>query len=234
MLESVEALAWLGSPVRILDPRAFVTQGGGRFQRMTTSVEAGAVVPPADLRYLKKASNPKGGSVVGKVITFLQSLYESVAETLPDMRGEADCEAITLAPGEELAPDPYADAMDEVKPFHIKPRKKPRHFRSIKVDPALDVEQDDRYLPPGGHMKDYWEQMLLEDDSVKVSFCQFWRAPMLLQKFLLVWMLVTAVSSAAFFASLPDVAPALQMPQVPGLVAARGLQPVPPPQVATS
>ena len=146
---------------------------------MTKSVEAGAVVPPADLRYLKKPSNPKGDSVVGKVLTYLQSLYESVAETLPDMRGEADCESVTLGPGEELPPDPYADAMDEVKPYDIKPRKKPRHFRSINVDATLDLEQDDRFLPPGGHMKDYWEQMLLEDPSAKVSFSQFWRVPLL-------------------------------------------------------
>lgn len=149
-------------------------QGSSRFQRMLKAAESGAIIPPADIRYLKTgvSRQPSANDVTGRILTFLQTVYESVGETLPDMRSEADCE-LSLVPGfdADVDPDPYSEALQQKT---IKPsRKKPRTFKSLNFDPAMTVEQEDRWLPPGGHMRDYWEQMCLHDSPV--SFAQFWR-----------------------------------------------------------
>ena len=61
--------------------------GGGRAARLWKAVCSGGSGPPCDLRYLKKA-----GLVVSEkasnVTSFLSRIYESVAETLPDVRDE--------------------------------------------------------------------------------------------------------------------------------------------------
>ena len=142
---------------------------------MVTAVKAGAIVPPADIRFLRLGANPQHGETpASRIISFLQNVYESVAETLPDARKEEhDCKTTLTECGSEQDQDPYATAFMDGVAVPIKPRHKPRAFKSLKLDPALVVEQEDRWLPPGGHMKDYWEQMCLHEPAV--SFCQFWR-----------------------------------------------------------
>lgn len=150
--------------------------GSDRFQRMLTAAESGAIVPPADTRFLKLGvrRREEDNPVVAKIISFLENLYQSVAETLPDMRAAPDCET-TLVDGATVTVegdyDPYAEVLNAEQQATIKPRKKPRAFKSLALDPALEVEKEVRWLPPGGHMKDYWEQMCLTDG--KVSFSQF-------------------------------------------------------------
>ena len=144
---------------------------------MLQAAERGAIVPPADIRFLRSGIRSQGPDpVVGRIVSFLQTLYDSVAETLPDMRSDPGCETeiVELAGVDD---DPYAQAMQsKAKQTTIKPNAKPRAFRSLKkLDPATMVVQEDRWLPPGGHMKDYWEQMNLE--QTPVSFSQFWRVP---------------------------------------------------------
>jgi len=58
---------------------------------MKRAVLAGENAPPVDLRYLRKPHNDtQNQSQRSSVISFLASVYESVAETLPDFRDEVD------------------------------------------------------------------------------------------------------------------------------------------------
>lgn len=144
---------------------------------MMQAAQAGAIVPPADVRYVKLGVPRHGGDpVVGKVVSFLQSLYESVAETLPDLRSLPASDACQTVLSMEQEEDPYRAMMEaeDASSSSIKPQKKSRAFKSVKLDPAVQVEQETRWLPPGGRMKDYWEQMCLQ--GTQVSFSQFWKA----------------------------------------------------------
>ncbi|CAJ1416780.1 unnamed protein product [Effrenium voratum] len=63
--------------------------GNGRFERLLATVKTGAVVPPADLRYLRahhaRAEHGEGASA--RVMSFLQSVYDSVAENIAGLPG---------------------------------------------------------------------------------------------------------------------------------------------------
>ncbi|CAK9052510.1 unnamed protein product [Durusdinium trenchii] len=83
--------------------------GTGRFQRLMTAVEAGERKPPADLRYLSKSAqhilNPENEELKSGVLSFLESIYSSVAETLPDV---GDTITDILPEAEEPDPDDLA------------------------------------------------------------------------------------------------------------------------------
>ena len=49
----------------------------------------GDLCAPADLRYLSKPMAKTPSTSTSSVVSFLSSLYESVAETLPDIRDTA-------------------------------------------------------------------------------------------------------------------------------------------------
>ena len=142
-------------------------------------------MPPADLRYLRKAaSDITAESATGRILTYLQQLYESVAETMPDFRGDDSVEtpAVEFLDGE---PDAYAiqllqrhDGVDDNQsgvPAVV--TKKRRNLKSVVIQKGMVAEQEERFLPPGASMRDYWEQMQNENPAEKVSFCQFWRVP---------------------------------------------------------
>ena len=64
---------------------------------MRSAIEAGKRQPPLDLRYLKNeeiCKDQTGDSVRARVITFLEQVYNSQAETLPDTRDDAADEAL--------------------------------------------------------------------------------------------------------------------------------------------
>lgn len=147
------------------------------------------MVAPADLRYLRQAApNIAGDSVTGRVITFLETLYNSVAETLPDSR-DLECDSIETnltSVADVSTSDPYAAALTEEGMPHQNAKsssRKDRPLKSVKFDRGKLVEKEERWLPPGASMRDYWEQMLDSegvDASDKkhphgVSFAQFWR-----------------------------------------------------------
>lgn len=158
--------------------------GNARFDRLAKAAQAGQIVPPADLRYLRKAaSDITAESATGRILTYLQQLYESVAETMPDFRGDDSVETqVEFLDGE---PDPYAiqllqrhDGVDDNQsgvPAVV--TKKRRNLKSVVIQKGMVAEQEERFLPPGASMRDYWEQMQNENPAEKVSFCQFWRAP---------------------------------------------------------
>lgn len=146
----------------------------------------GDIVPPADARFLKKglpsAQSRASDSSRARVISFLRSIYESVAETLPDVRDDTcedfDCQNMVVELPELR--DPYSEAL-EVKPMaksskmagRSKVRKKKR---SVTMNPERASEEI-RYLPPG-NLKDFWGQMVAseaESGQSPVAFSTFWR-----------------------------------------------------------
>lgn len=177
------------------------------------------MVPPADLRYLKQAApNIGGDSATGRALSFLQTLYESVAETLPDSRELETCDSvqcqISVKAKEVENADPYADALsnkahgvlDLAGSCSVNAKKKDRVLKSVKFDSEKVVNQEERWLPPGASMKDYWEQMLQSvcrdptdpKDPDRISFCQFWRVSCLVGGFLCVLILFPLIYNKLF------------------------------------
>ena len=119
--------------------------------------------PPADLRFLKRALAVTSEST-SEVVSFLEQLYNSVAETMPDVRDDtADDER-----------DPYCAALKRTDLKPEAPVRKKQKYRTVERDLERAVQREERLLPPG-NMKECYEQFLLQTD-VKVSFKTFWKA----------------------------------------------------------
>ncbi|CAK9015960.1 unnamed protein product [Durusdinium trenchii] len=153
---------------------AWTFNGNGRFQRLWGAASRGADGPPADLRFVTKPkSQTIGNCSTARVVSFLQTLYDSVAETLPDVRDDG-IELSIFGGGESV--DPYATV--DLPPALMEPvkRQKVRRYKQgLKVHVEREPETsgvEERYLPPGT-MKEYYEQFKCLDDSV--SFSTFWR-----------------------------------------------------------
>lgn len=130
-------------------------------------------MPPADLRYLRahhaRAEHGEGASA--RVMSFLQSVYDSVAETLPDCRDDGVEVRLTHTEEEK---DPYAAALGVVEKIKAQPhaQKLRMCWKSARRNPDrrhLEV----RHLPPG-RMKEYYEQMVATHPEDKVAFSTFW------------------------------------------------------------
>ena len=79
---------WRTAYVFFSDIRSIKQWGSGRFEKTRKAVCEGASTAPVDLRYLRKAkfgSNQQCPILAG-VVSFLEGVYNSVAETLPDVR----------------------------------------------------------------------------------------------------------------------------------------------------
>ena len=144
------------------------------------------------MRYLKKGLPTKGNdgaeSSRGRVATFLRGVYESVAETLPDVRDEtydgptAGDFTVNLPEAEQ---DPYAQAMSGTT-GRMKLKTSTRGVRTQRMGMSINTSRrpdyglEKRWLPPG-FMKDYYEQflatekMLNIESSQQVAFSTFWR-----------------------------------------------------------
>ena len=148
---------------------------------MRTAAESGSLAPPLDLRFFRKGVEQLDRAPSkSAVISFLQGIYDSVAETLPDARDDVDpCIGTTITLPE--MEDQYAkfgqisEKLDaEKKALETQPGLKPR---KRKKSVCLDVDRTDReerFLPPG-HMVDYFKQFKLACPEEKVSFSCFWR-----------------------------------------------------------
>lgn len=154
----------------------------------------GAVAPPVDLRYLRRGVPTKGDSggdsSRGRVVTFLRTIYESVAETLPDVRDspqdEVDPHTSYMTVSLPLAdPDPYTDAIhDPTMRLKLKPQAKGVRAKKLGIvmntSRRPDTGLEKRWLPPG-HIREYYEQFLIADghsstsQQKPVSFSTFWR-----------------------------------------------------------
>lgn len=141
--------------------------------------------PPADLRYLKKIrSKVSGDTATARVVSFLESLYESVAETLPDVKDDGIVTELKESPLNQG--DGYAEKLTvhgaSSEPIRMMTtathRKLPRK-RKMTLDLHTERHPDNsgletRWLPPST-MKEHFETMRNVDGREKVSFSVFWR-----------------------------------------------------------
>ena len=162
--------------------------GSARFRRLSGAARAKQFAPPVDRRYLLSGCNrdpfSEKESIKSEIISFLEGMYQSVAETLPDVKDDTyepgDAGVIQLKPGEgsDVLPDSYGPALQEgLKPPATKSKRPRSQKKSIKL---LRTEGEIRWLPPG-NMKDYFEQFNAARDPQlpPASFAYFWRAPLL-------------------------------------------------------
>ena len=168
--------------------------GSHRFGRIRSAIESDKLAPPADLRYLRggRSLDQTGESQKAKVVTFLEQVYQSQAETLPDLEDDPDAADMTVKRfqlnigQEEISLDPYSEEAgltgqdqgqdQDQKPLGVKEpktRKVRKHCRSLTINPAR-LNEEVRYLPPGT-MLDVYHQMKASDPDCTVSFAQFWR-----------------------------------------------------------
>ena len=135
------------------------------------SSRGGSSTPPADLRYLSRpASRLTGDYSCGRIVSFLQTIYESVAENLPDVRDDPSIEAASFR-----AEDKECDPHITVK---LNRGTKTRKFKKgLKVHVERKPETsglEPRWLPPGC-MQDYYEQYKCMEGHQAASFSTFWR-----------------------------------------------------------
>ncbi|CAK9089209.1 unnamed protein product [Durusdinium trenchii] len=145
--------------------------GSARCKRLYDAAKAKANGPPVDLRYLQVPhARVTGDSASSKIVSYLHSLYESVAETLPDARDDpAIFSADLVSPGEI---DEYA--VDLVQDERAAVDRKRKRFKSLTVNTERLKQFELRYLPPGC-MRDHYEGMKAVADMESVSFSTFWR-----------------------------------------------------------
>lgn len=111
----------------------------------------------------------------GDICSFLEYLYEGVAETLPDFKDELGS---TSAVQVSVA-DPYTEQLHS-KCEHVDSDLKPALRRPRKTKRQVVINQsrgdmEPRYLPPGS-MKEYYDQYVLQSSLSKPgSFPSFWR-----------------------------------------------------------
>ena len=149
-------------------------RGSSRVSRIWTAVQSNAPGPPMDARFmLKPKSRVSGDGATASIVSYLQSLYDSVAETLPDIRDDPGVET-SLDTGALKDVDSYSAELTENKGAVVKMKTRKRKM-SLKLHPERhpDVSGAEvRYLPPGV-MRDYWETMQSSGHG-NASFKTFW------------------------------------------------------------
>ena len=155
---------------------------------MYNAVQQNAESCPVDLRFIKKPLSRVGevaASVRADVITYLTRIYESVAETLPDLRDSAfdDIDPSTIPSISREPVDVYCiELKRQVDACAVetglkasKPRKK-RKGVEINLDRTQgENAKEPKFLPPG-FMKEYWVQYKeFSDLTTPASFPTFWR-----------------------------------------------------------
>ena len=128
-----------------------------RLRNLQQNVMQGKHVPDIDTRYLKKKKDTKPTAKTGEIISYLESLYHSVAESLPENDNtredfdESDQEDVNQSNGVIGMADP-------------------------KAAPECFAEDKVRFLPPGSIFQQ-WKQYLALG-NVRCSFSTFvdvWR-----------------------------------------------------------
>ena len=125
----------------------------------------------------------------GGIFSFLESIYNSVAESLPDVRDNSYDSGL----------DPYALLAENARgQIDLKGAQKDKrgaapktkakkHRHGVAVDPSRTVQAgcEVKWLPPGT-IKEYWTQYTDQiGPSSAASFPTFWRASQLYANFML-------------------------------------------------
>ncbi|CAK9008254.1 FO synthase subunit 1 [Durusdinium trenchii] len=139
--------------------KALHALGSGRFARIKAAVARGDAAPPVDLRYLAKAKHhaDKTSELFSGVFSFLEQIYNSIAESLPDVR---DCTYDSPLDPYAIMVDTESSQRDPSQQSTQEPKStSKRHRRGVAVDPLRTVQAgcEVRWLPPGA-IKDYWVQ----------------------------------------------------------------------------
>lgn len=161
--------------------------GNRRFEKILKAAREGQTTAPVDLRYLSRPKESvKDDEVRADVASFLEQLYTSCAETLPDVRDDPltldEQRELEAAPSKAELVDPYAEKLDDVRAGKaiMLPSKESSSKRKIRKGVKINaarMNEEVRYLPPGT-MKDHWEQYrLVSRCNSKASFVTFWRVP---------------------------------------------------------
>ena len=104
--------------------------------------------------------------------SFLQTIYDSVAETLPDVKDDGVETALHLT---EDGSDPYAVAMDLQTEAPVGKVRKYKKGLNLHVERRPEISGlEVRYLPPG-NMSEYYEQFKGMEGTQSASFAVFWR-----------------------------------------------------------
>ncbi len=160
-----------------------MSSGARRFNKIFAAARDDKPSPPLDMRYLKRPftrQETSGESQRSDVVSFLHSIYESTAETLPDVRDDAfDGSSVKV---ELNTSDPYSASITEQversERQEASVQRKPRkHKRQVEINPMRTVAagMEERYLPPST-MKDHYDQYRLQSGLAKpASFPVFWR-----------------------------------------------------------
>lgn len=136
--------------------------------------------PPVDLRFEKKPSFGRDScpEVVAGCMSFLENVYQSIAENLPDVRDES-WDGILSDEGPSIDLSFAGDASKEPpKTSEHKPKQK-KHHRGVEVCAGRSVADgcEEKFLPDGT-FKEYWIQYKSQSSSARVaSFTTFWRVP---------------------------------------------------------
>ena len=155
---------------------ANVLSGSHRFNRILAAVKVGADAVPMDLRYVSQPrSKLHGESSTAHVVSYLQGLYDSVAETLPDVKD--DGVIMELHDGPNPGADTYAESLSSGKVYGRKRVRTRKWKMSLKLhqERRADVSgKEVRHLPPGV-MQDHWQTMrALGGPALHISFKHFW------------------------------------------------------------
>ena len=167
--------------------------------RLYNAVANGMDRPPVDMRYISRPRESVGSTheaTRSDVVSFLASLYESVAECLPDVRDSAfddispdeiPCSGLVDSYSLELNRQTEPETIStEKKTQQEKPRKM-RKSVPLNLDRGAEglLYREDKWLPPGC-MKEYFMQYQLQSQLEKPAvFSTFWRVSQLDGLFLL-------------------------------------------------
>lgn len=134
------------------------------------------------MRYLSKPkANLTYDATRPDVVSYLQQLYTSCAETLPDVRDDplSPQEQVEFLQLDGAQGDPYAEKLFDVSKgvgeLPAKRKKERKQIRGLKINQER-LKEETRFLPPGT-MKDHWEQYRqVSPLPSPASFPTFWRA----------------------------------------------------------
>lgn len=180
----------LGKPVCRGAFASLLGIGSSRLHTMVVAMRKGKLAPPIDMRYITKPLSQQPTEARSEIHSYLQQLYDSVAETLPDCEdqlGKQDVRVNFKTDPSQRGIDPYAAAVDDEgccfgslfeasqgdADGNPTKRRKVTHHVLRQPHATCPVEGDQRWLPPGS-MEDHW-RVFNATSGIDVSFATFWR-----------------------------------------------------------
>jgi len=177
--------------------------GNKRMNRLYNAAANGQEAAPLDLRYLQRPLSQAGSEQSQcrtDVFSFLSGIYESVAETLPDVRDSTfeDVKPEDIPPSGLV--DPYALELNKQLQLDVTaletdpdtpqalplpreaksmPRKKRRSIAmNLDRSGSGEMAREEKFLPPGCMKEYYMQYRAISQLEKPASFATFWREPL--------------------------------------------------------